>query len=196
MDPTALDRAAAELANGRVVALPTDTVYGVAVDPVRPGALAALAEAKGRPVDMAVAVLVADVAQADAVAVLGPRARRLAERFWPGGLTLVVDRRPSFGWHLGGDPTSIGLRWPDHPVPTALAARVGPLATTSANRHGRPPLESAGEVEAELGASVAFVVDGGRCAGLASTVVDCRGDEVRVLRAGRIPADVVLGVGP
>jgi tRNA threonylcarbamoyl adenosine modification protein (Sua5/YciO/YrdC/YwlC family) len=187
-----LEEAAAALARGEVVAVPTDTVYGVAVDPVQPRAMEALVRAKGRPADLAVAVLVAGVAQAETVGILDDRARRLAARFWPGGLTLVVDRRPAVAWPLGGDPTSIGLRWPGHPVPTALAARVGPLATTSANRHGRPPLETAAEVEDELGGDVALVVDGGRCAGLASTVVDCRGGQVRILREGRIASDLVL----
>ena len=192
MERLGLEEAAAALARGEVVGVPTDTVYGVAVDPVQPGAMEALVRAKGRPPDLAVAVLVAGVAQAETVGVLDDRARRLAARFWPGGLTLVVDRRPSVGWDLGGDPATIGLRWPDHPVPTALAARVGPLATTSANRHGRPPLETAAEVEAELGREVALVVDGGRCAGLASTVVDCRGGHLRILREGRIASDLVL----
>lgn len=195
MDGSELDQAAAELIEGRVVALPTDTVYGVAVDPVRPGAMPALVAAKGRPADMAVAVLVAGVEQADTVGILGDHARSLAARFWPGGLTLVVHRRPSVRWDLGGDPTSIGLRWPDHVVPVALAARVGPLATTSANRHGRPPLETADAVRDELGGHVALVVDGGRCAGLPSTVVDCRGAEVKVLREGRIASELVLGAG-
>ena len=192
MEPSALAAAAAALMEGRVVGLPTDTVYGLAVDPLRPGAVAALFRAKGRPADLAVAVLVDGLDQADSVGVLDERARRLAHRFWPGGVTLVVDRRAMVDWDLGGDPTSIGLRWPDHPVPTALADLVGPLATTSANRHGRPTLVTAAEVEAELGDDVALVVDGGRCEGLPSTVVDCRGGEVQVLREGRVPSALVL----
>ena len=192
MEGVALDEAVAALARGQVVGLPTDTVYGLAVDPLRPGAVAALFSAKGRPATMAVAVLVDGFDQAGSVGVLDDRAQRLARRFWPGGLTLVVDRRPSVVWELGGDPGSIGLRWPDHAVPTALASRVGPLATTSANRHGRPTLTTAAEVEAELGADVALVLDGGRCEGLPSTVVDCRAGGVRVLREGRVPAVLVL----
>lgn len=187
--PPDLAPAIAALRRGEVVAVPTDTVYGVAVAVSVPGATARLFAVKARPTDVALPVLVADLAQARALAAepFPPLAERLAARFWPGGLTLVVPRRPGLGLDLGGDDATIGLRQPDHPVPLGLCREVGPLATTSANLHGRPTPSTAAEVAAELGPAVAVVVDGGRCEGAPSTVVDASGPEARVLRRGRIP---------
>jgi L-threonylcarbamoyladenylate synthase len=179
---------------GMPVVLPTDTVYGVAADATRPDATRRLFEVKERPADVALPVLAADPDQAFGLADDVPdAARRLAARFWPGGLTIVVARRPGLGVDLGGpDDRTVGVRVPDHDVPRRLAAEVGPLATTSANRHGRPTPETADGVRHELGAAVAVVVDGGRCAGAPSTVVSCLDGVVRVLREGRIPTDEVL----
>ncbi|HEY4633413.1 MAG TPA: L-threonylcarbamoyladenylate synthase [Candidatus Limnocylindrales bacterium] len=182
-----LDDAIAALRAGEVVVVPTDTVYGIAVDPSRPGATDRLFAIKERPGDVAIPVLAADAEQAFALASdVPPVARALAAAFWPGGLTIVLPRRSGLGFDLGGpDDTTIGLRVPDHEVPRALARAVGPLATTSANLHGRPTPETAEEVAAEL-AGFAVVLDGGRCAGAPSTVVVCTGDELRVVREGRI----------
>jgi L-threonylcarbamoyladenylate synthase len=182
-----LDDAAAALLAGEVVAMPTDTVYGIAVDPSRPGATDRLFAIKERPGDVAIPVLAADADQALALATDVPRvARALADAFWPGGLTIVLPRRPGLGFDLGGpDDATIGVRVPDHEVPRALARAVGPLATTSANLHGRPTPETAEAVAAEL-AGVAVVLDGGRCSGAPSTVVVCTGGELRVVREGRI----------
>lgn len=189
--PGALDEAAAALRGGEVIAIPTDTVYGVAVDPWAAGAADRLFGVKERPREVALPLLVTGVEQAEAtVGPLDARARRLAARWWPGPLTVVVDRPDDFGADLGDAP-GVGLRNPDHPVPLALAAAVGPIATTSANRHGEPPLTTAADVAARL-AGVALVVDGGRCAGAPSTVVDCRQAEPRLLRAGRLAWREVL----
>ncbi len=179
--------------------VPTDTVYGLAVLAQRRGAAARLFAMKRRPPDVALPVLVADVDQARALAGddLPDVARRLMERFWPGGLTVVVRRRPGAGLELGGpDDETVGLRLPAHPVPVALAARLGPLAVTSANVHGRPTPETALEVVDELGDEVGLVLDGGRCAGAASTVVSCVGDEVRLLREGTVPFADIVASGP
>jgi L-threonylcarbamoyladenylate synthase len=182
-----LDLAIAALRAGEVVVVPTDTVYGIAVDPARPGATDRLFAIKERPTDVALPMLAAEVDQAFSLAVDVPAvAHQLAEAFWPGGLTLVVPRRPGLGFDLGGpDDATIGLRVPDHEVPRALAAAVGPIATTSANLHGRPTPETAAEVAAEL-SGIGVVLDGGRCAGAPSTVVVCTGDHARVVREGRI----------
>jgi len=192
---TELQRAIDALRAGEVVVVPTDTVYGVAVDPSRPGATDRLFAIKERPVDVALPILAADADQAFSLAAaVSPVARRLAHAFWPGGLTLVLPRRAGLGFDLGGaDDTTIGVRVPDHDVPVALARAVGPLATTSANLHGRPTPETAGEVAAELG-SVAVVLDGGRCAGAPSTVVVCVGEGWRVVREGRIGIHQLQGV--
>lgn len=187
--------AIAALHAGAVIGVPTDTVYGLAVDPTVPGATDALFALKGRPTSVELPVLVADRAQADTL--VGPDgldgdALVLAERFWPGGLTLVLPRRAGVDWALGGRGDSIGVRCPAHPSMRRLCRAVGPLATTSANRHGRPSLTRAGELEAEFGAGLAAVVDGGPCGGLPSTVADLTGDDPRCLRAGAVPWDEVL----
>jgi tRNA A37 threonylcarbamoyladenosine synthetase subunit TsaC/SUA5/YrdC len=121
----------------------------------------------------------------------------LADRFWPGPLTLVVPRAAGFTVDLGGPPSargSIGIRWPDHPVVLAVCAEVGPLAVTSANRHGSAPAVIAGQVAEAFadGGGPALIVDGGRCDRTPSTVVDCRGPTVRCLRQGTVAWDDVL----
>ncbi|MCB1005216.1 MAG: threonylcarbamoyl-AMP synthase [Acidimicrobiales bacterium] len=180
----AVERAVVALRSGGAVVLPTDTVYGLAALPTVDGAVDRLYALKGRPADMPVAVLVADVEQVRALADLPDPARRLAGAFWPGPLTLVLPRRPGLDLPLGGAAATIGVRWPDHPLVARLATAVGPLATTSANRTGRPTPVTAGEAAASLSGDVAAVLDGGPCAGTASTVVDVTGPEPVVLREG------------
>jgi L-threonylcarbamoyladenylate synthase len=188
-NPPGLEGAVAVLEAGAVVGIPTDTVYGLAVDPGRDGATDAVFALKERPVSLELPVLVADIDQAEALA--GPDglpevARRLAERFWPGPLTIVVERRAGLDWELGGDGRTIGLRCPAHSVARSLCERVGPLATTSANRHGEPPITTAAAVAEEFGDAVAVVVDGGVCDGTPSTVVDVTGDRVRCIREAAV----------
>jgi tRNA threonylcarbamoyl adenosine modification protein (Sua5/YciO/YrdC/YwlC family) len=186
--------AAAALRRGLVVVVPTDTVYGMAADPSRPGATGRLFEAKGRPADVQLPVFVDSLEQADDIAVMDERARALAARFWPGGLTLVVGSRPGVGLGVGGDGKSVGLRCPDHLVPRQLCAEIGPLAATSANLHGQPTPETAAEAAKTFGDAVAVVVDGGPCQGAPSTVVDCTGTDLVLLREGVVPWSDVLGV--
>jgi L-threonylcarbamoyladenylate synthase len=186
-----LERALAVLAGGGVVAIPTDTVYGLAVDPTVAGATGRLFSAKSRPGDTALPVLVADAAAGRLLAdPVGAEAEALIERFWPGALTVVLRRSPcSAAFELGGDPATIGLRCPAHPLARALLARSGPLAVTSANRHGEAPLTSAAGVRAAFAGSVGAVLDGGVCDGTPSTVVSCLGPPgtpVTLLRAGSI----------
>ena len=136
----------------------------------------------------------ADIAQADAFAVFSAPARRLAERFWPGALTVVVGRRPGLDWSLGGDGRSVGVRCPAHELARRLCAAVGPLATTSANRHGAPALTSAASVRAVFGERLGAVVDGGVCEGAPSTVVDCTVEPARCLRPGALAWDEVAAL--
>ena len=196
----ALETALGVLAAGGVVAIPTDTVYGLAVLPGREEAVAALFALKERPVDVALPVLVGDLEQVAEVAVVpsGP-VTGLARRWWPGPLTIVLERAPGFDADLGGlrdRASTVGVRWPDHPFVAGLCRRAGPLAVTSANRHGAPPCTSAAQVAAAFapGPAPDLVVDGGACDGVPSTVVDCTGPEPRCLREGAVLWPVVVEV--
>lgn len=193
MSDAVLDAAAA-LRSGDLVVLPTDTVYGIAARPDRAEATARLFTAKGRPRDLELPVLVPDVATARTVARFDARAERLAARFWPGALTIVVPRAAaSEGWDLGGDPTTVGVRVPRHPLALAVLALAGPLAVTSANRSGEPTPADGDGVVAVFGEAVAvYLLDAEPLAGAASTVVDLAHGEARVLRAGAIDPDEVL----
>ena len=198
-DPGGVAAAIEALGAGQVVAVPTDTVYGLAVDPSVPGAVDRLFALKGRPRDVPLPVLVATDDQVNAVAgSLSAAARHLAARYWPGAVTLVVPRAPGFTVDLGGPPSArmtVGVRWPDHPSVKQLCRAVGPLAVTSANRHGAPPATTAAEVLAELSGvgQPVVVLDGGRCAGAPSTVVECRGPATRCLREGAVPWQEMAG---
>jgi L-threonylcarbamoyladenylate synthase len=194
--PEAAVRLAIEaLSGGDIVALPTDTVYGLAADPFHTGAADRLFRLKGRPRAVELPVLVADEAQALALCTAVPRAaRRLMERFWPGPLTLVLPRRPDLVADLGEEDATIGIRCPAHPVPLAVCSQLGPIATTSANRHQAPPLTIAQEIADTFGAEVVLVLDAGPCQGRPSTVVDCTGESPRLLREGQLGAPDILSV--
>jgi L-threonylcarbamoyladenylate synthase len=180
--PEGIARAAELLRAGQVVAFPTDTVYGVGVVASRPDLLPALFELKRRPLDKRIAMLVSGLDQ-----VIGweveDRARALAERFWPGGLTLVLP---------GPDGATQGFRAPDHPVALALIAATGPIYTTSANISDQPDTLGADEVLIAFATDqdgLPAVLDGGQVpGGVASTVVDLTVDPARMLREGPISA--------
>jgi tRNA threonylcarbamoyl adenosine modification protein (Sua5/YciO/YrdC/YwlC family) len=184
-----LDEAERALRSGEAVVVPTDTVYGLAAVADVPAATARLFTLKHRAERKALAVLVADVDQAQSlVEPVSAEVRALMEDHWPGPLTLVLRRSPaSRALDLGGDDdTTVGVRCPGHALLRALARRVGPLATTSANRSGEPTPTTAAEAAAALDGPVGFVLDGGRCDGVPSTVVDVTSAPWRVLRAGPI----------
>lgn len=186
-----VDDAVAVLGGGGVVLLPTDTVYGLAVATVRPEATAKLFAAKGRPADVPVAVLVADAAQAGGLGRVDDRAAALMEAYWPGGLTLVLPRRTDVELELGSRPDTVGVRCPDHELLRRIAAEVGPLATTSANRHGLPTPAEPGEVLEQVGPdAVDLVVDAGPCRGEPSTVVDLCGPVPELRRQGPVVVDL------
>ncbi len=172
------------LRRGDPVVIPTDTVYGIAVDPTVPGATQKLFDIKGRGRDVPVAVLVADAAQAWSVArhPVPTAAQELAARHWPGALTIVVARDPAWAADLGDDVATVGLRCPDHDQVRAWCREVGPLATSSANRHGEPTSPDF----ADVAGLASIAVDGGRLSETASTVVDCTVDPPRVLRQGAV----------
>jgi len=177
------------LASGLLVAIPTDTVYVLAVDPFVPGAADRLFELVERPRDRDLPVLVASVWQALNLATAVPESsRKVMDRFWPGPLTLVLPRDPEVAADLGDDDVTIGLRMSAHPVPLALCRDIGPLAVATASATGEPDFETAEEVADEFDEDeVPVVLDGGRCAGLAATVVDGTGDDLHLIREGRLP---------
>lgn len=190
-----IEEAAEVLLAGGAVVLPTDTVYGLAALPSVPGATADLFRLKARSDQQPMAVLVADVDQAGElvdVAALSPTVVGWMERLWPGALTLVLPRAASCaGLELGGSSQTVGVRCPDHDLLRALARRVGPLATTSANRHGDPTPRSATEAAEALDGPVRLVIDGGPAGTMASTVVDATVDPWVLLRSGGITEEAL-----
>lgn len=199
-DPASVDAALDALRRGDVVAIPTETVYGLVVLPeLEP--LERLLAAKRRSAEKGIQLLVDSVEQAVAIARMTAPAATLAERFWPGGLTIVLARRPDVGLpsQLGGGRPTLGIRLPDHDVPRALARRLGPIAASSANISGEPDATTAERVAASIGDAVALIVDGGAVrGGVPSTVVDCSDPdaEPRILREGAISAaDIADALG-
>jgi L-threonylcarbamoyladenylate synthase len=179
---------------GGIVALPTDTVYGLAADRTAPGAIQRLFVAKRRPVDRAVVLLLADASQADDLTAWPPAARALATAFWPGALTLVLSQSPMalLPGELTGGRQTVGVRLPDHPAPRALASALGPLPVSSANVSGLPEASDAAQIRDQLGEAIDLILDGGPArGGPSSTVVDCSGDGTRILREGAILVDAI-----
>ena len=177
------------LGRGEPVGVPTDTVYGLAADAADAAVVQSLFELKERPEDRSIAVLVADLAAAETLVELGSQARRLAERFWPGPLTIVAARRPEAPPHLGTGAT-VGVRLPDDDTMRAIAGP-GPVAVTSANLHAGPTPTTARGVS-ELFPTLSLVVDAGPRPGASSTVVDMTGTSPVVLREGPISLDEIL----
>ncbi len=176
------------IAAGRLVVLPTDTVYGVGCDAFDADAVAALLVAKGRGRQMPPPVLIGSPETLDGLAYgVSAEVRRLIAAFWPGALTIVVAAQPSLRWDLGESAGTVALRMPDHPVALDLLRRTGPLAVSSANLTGRPAPTTVNEAAAMLGPSVAVYLDAGPSGGgEASTILDCTGPDPVVLRDGAI----------
>lgn len=189
-EPGSLERAAAALRQGQIVAFPTDTVYGVGVVASNAAGISRLYEVKGRALDKGIPVLLADLDDLPKIAASIPEAAQsLMARFWPGPLTLVVPRRPDLPANISPD-ANIAVRIPDHPVARALIrAAGGALATSSANLSGQPAATTAREAYDYLRGRVAIVLDDGPSpGGSASTVVDCTASVLRILRTGPISA--------
>jgi tRNA threonylcarbamoyl adenosine modification protein (Sua5/YciO/YrdC/YwlC family) len=183
-----IEEAATAALRGELVVMPTDTVYGLATRPDDPAATARAFEAKGRPRDLELPVLVPNAASARRIAVFDGRAEALVTRFWAGPLTIVLPRASaSRTWDLGGDPATIGVRMPHHPLALAVLARSGPLAVTSANRSGEPTPSTCDGVVAAFGAEVAvYLCADAPLEGAASSVVDLAHGEPRMLRPGAV----------
>ena len=183
----AITRALEILRAGGLVAFPTDTVYGVGALAFDGKAVESIYTAKDRPIAKAIPVLIGDIGDLDKVAISIPStALKLASRFWPGPLTILVPKKQELPEAVSATST-IGVRVPDHDTARALLRAAGPMAVTSANLSGRASPTTAEEVLAQLGGRIELIIDGGKTpGGVPSTLVDCTGDEIRVLREGPI----------
>ncbi|WP_116112773.1 L-threonylcarbamoyladenylate synthase [Austwickia chelonae] len=185
----AVARAAAAVRDGRLVVMPTDTVYGIGADAFNAAAVTAVLAAKGRGREMPPAVLVSSPHTVDGLAAEVPGyARQLMKAFWPGPLTLILRAHASLMWDLGETNGTVGLRMPDDAVALALLAQTGPMAVSSANRTGAPPAASVLDAATMFGPAVEVYLDAGPARGaVASTIVDCTKDEPVILRQGVLP---------
>lgn len=190
---TEIARGVQILAGGGVVAIPTDTLYGLAADALNAQAIDRVYLAKGRPDDMPLPVLVSGREQCDQVALISPDleplVRGLAQVYWPGPLTLVLPVAPGLPDRLTAGHNTVAVRMPDHPVPLALAGALGrPITGTSANRSGEPDISDAAELRRVLAQRVdGIIVSGPEPVGGASTIVAVSGDGVTLLREGILP---------
>ncbi len=193
----AIDQAADLLRQGRLVAFPTETVYGLGADASNPEAVRRIFLAKGRPVDHPLIVHIPSVASLDAWALSIPQAaQQLAAHFWPGPLALILKKRPEVPLEVTGGQDTVGLRVPDHPVALRLLqAFGGGVAAPSANRFCRISPTLAIHVQEELGASVDMILDGGACqVGVESTIIDLSGSQPKLLRPGHITRDQIEAI--
>lgn len=193
--PNAITNALEILLSGGLVAFPTDTVYGVGSLAFHEEAIESIYVAKDRPMEKAIPVLIGDsvelVKVADEIPVF---AARLIARFWPGPLTVLVPKKPTLPKAISATST-VGVRVPDHDVVRGLLRLAGPMAVTSANISGKPSPTTAQEVFAQLGGRIAMILDGGETpGGIPSTLVDCTGEEIQVLREGPITRELLLAV--
>ncbi len=191
-----IEAAASLLHKGGVVAIPTETVYGLAADAANPEAVRRIFDIKGRPANHPLIMHIADESQLSHwVREVPPAAQLLARQFWPGPLTLILPRSPQVSDLITGGQDTVGLRVPDHPVAIALLRAMGDkvaLAAPSANRYGRISPTTAAHVLDELGDTVDMILDGGACqVGLESTIVSCIGGSVTVLRPGGVPVSAI-----
>jgi L-threonylcarbamoyladenylate synthase len=192
LDP-AYEEAADILESGGVVALPTDTVYGLCALAADPGAVETVYAIKERDPRQAMPIFVASQQQAETIGDFTDAARKLAAAFWPGALTVVVRKRKGYTSRAAAGGDTVALRVPGDERLRALCERVGPLTGTSANIAGREECHTAAEVEAQIGERVNLIVDAPVDAtGQPSTIVDCTGDDFRIVRYGAVPEEAVL----
>jgi L-threonylcarbamoyladenylate synthase len=186
-----VDAAVTAARAGELIVLPTDTVYGIGADAFIPAAVTTMLAAKGRGRNMPPPVLVGTARAAAAlVDDLGAFGQDLIDEFWPGALTLVFRASPTLLWDLGDTKGTVALRMPLHAVALDVLKQTGPLAVSSANRHGYPPAVTADEAQQQLGEAVSVYLDGGPCAdNIPSTILDLTGTIPTLLRVGAIPVD-------
>ncbi len=193
--PNAITYALEVLLSGGLVAFPTDTVYGVGSLAFHQQAIESIYVAKDRPIEKAIPVLIGDnedlIKVADEIPIF---AMKLINRFWPGPLTLLVPKKPTLPEAVSATST-VGVRVPDHDIARALLRLAGPMAVTSANISGKESPRTAQDVFAQLGGRVALIIDGGETpGGIPSTLVDCTGETIQVLREGPISTEELLKI--
>jgi L-threonylcarbamoyladenylate synthase len=190
--------AAAAARRGELIVLPTDTVYGIGTRPDDPAATARVFAAKRRARDLELPVLVASTAEARELTAFDDRAERVTEAHWPGPLTIVLPRgAAASAWDLGGDPSTVGVRAPRHPLALAVLQETGPLAVTSANRSGEPPATTCDELHATFGDDVSvYLCEDAALGGAASTVLDLAHGPARVLRDGSVSRAALAALLP
>ena len=191
----AISQALEVLENGGLVAFPTDTVYGVGALAFNAEAVKSIFAAKDRPVEKAIPILIGGPEDLDKVSIeVSVIAEKLAARFWPGPLTLVIPKHPNLPDVVSATPT-VGVRVPDHPIARALLRVAGPMAVTSANISGQESPKSARDVYRQLNGCIPLILDGGETpGGVSSTVVDCLGVEPVILREGSVTLEEIQSV--
>ena len=192
--PNAIPQALEILNSGGLIAFPTDTVYGVGSLAFDGKAVESIYAAKDRPVEKAIPVLIGDESDLEKVGMDIPDiTHKFASRFWPGPLTVLVPKKPSLPESVSATET-VGVRIPDHAVARALLRAAGPMAVTSANISGQPSPSTAQEVFAQLNGRIPLIIDGGKTpGGVPSTLVDCTGATIKILREGPISLEDLLG---
>ncbi len=198
---TGLRLARQAIGRGDLVVLPTDTVYGIAADAFNPAAVQKLLDAKGRGRQAPPPVLVPNFDTVSALAEhITPEIEKLADAFWPGGLTIVVSARPTLAWDLGETNGTVALRMPDHELVREFLTETGPLAVSSANLTGKPAAVTAAEAREQLGDRISVYLDTGESSGsrVGSTIVDATptrdGKPARILRDGTVSRDAIRDV--
>jgi tRNA threonylcarbamoyl adenosine modification protein (Sua5/YciO/YrdC/YwlC family) len=194
--PLAIGEAAAAVRAGSLVVLPTDTVYGIGADAFAPRAVHQLLAVKGRGRDLPVPVLIGSWRTVNGlVDKLPEQATDLISAFWPGALTLVLRSGTGLAWDLGDSLGTVAVRMPLHPVALELLGETGPLAVSSANKHGQPPARTAEQAQEQLGDEVAIYLDAGPSGDAEpSTIVDLTGARARLLRAGAVERERIADV--
>jgi L-threonylcarbamoyladenylate synthase len=191
-----IDAAVTAARAGELIVLPTDTVYGIGADAFIPASVTTMLAAKGRGRNMPPPVLVGTARAAAAlVDDLGAFGQDLIDEFWPGALTLVFRASPTLLWDLGDTKGTVALRMPLHAVALDVLKQTGPMAVSSANRHGQPAAITAYDAEQQLGEAVSVYLDGGPCTdNIPSTILDLTGTIPKVLRSGAIGVDRLRGI--
>jgi Sua5/YciO/YrdC/YwlC family protein len=193
LEPEIIEKAARYIKAGKLVAFPTDTVYGLGADAFQPQAVEKIFLAKGRPPQNALLILVSNLSQVQRlVGDIPDTARQLMDRFWPGPLSIILPAQPEVPDIVRGGHPGVGLRMPSHPVALALIEATGPIAAPSANLYGRPSPTNAMHVRQDLDGKIDAVLNAGDTgAGLESTIIDMTGDRLQILRSGGLSIEAL-----